>query len=193
MPAPPAVIRFFAPVIDRTVNLLLDTVDKKLRAGTKDIILLVSSPGGSVHHGLSAYNYLKGIPASVTTHNFGGVDSIGVVMYCAGKRRLSVPQARFLLHGVAAQFQPCALEEKQLEERLKGLRIDLENIAGVIAATTGKNLDEVVQAMHERTTLGPEQAKAWGLVQDVTPELYPAGLDVVSIQFEEPPRGSASQ
>ena len=114
-------------------------------------------------------------------------------MYCAGKRRLSVPQARFLLHGVAAQFQPCALEEKQLEERLKGLRIDLENIAGVIAATTGKNLEEVVQAMHERTTLGPEQAKAWGLVQDVTPELYPAGLDVVSIQFEEPLRGSASQ
>jgi ATP-dependent protease ClpP protease subunit len=93
-------------------------------------------PGGSVFHGLSAYNYLKGLPANITTHNFGSVDSIGVVLYCAGATRLSVPQARFLLHGVSANFpQNTSLEEKQLEERLKGLKIDNENIAKVVART----------------------------------------------------------
>jgi ATP-dependent protease ClpP protease subunit len=49
------VIRFFAPVIDATVNALMNAVDQKMKQGTKDFIILISSPGGSVIHGLSAY------------------------------------------------------------------------------------------------------------------------------------------
>ena len=76
MSTKPVVIRFFAPVIDATVNALMNAVDQKMKQGLKDFIILISSPGGSVVHGLSAYNYLKGLPASITTHNFGSVDSI---------------------------------------------------------------------------------------------------------------------
>jgi ATP-dependent protease ClpP protease subunit len=90
----PVVIRFFAPVIDATVNALMNTVDQRMKQGIRDFIILISSPGGSVIHGLSTYNYLKGLPANITTHNFGSVDSIGIVLYCAGTRRLSVPQAQ---------------------------------------------------------------------------------------------------
>ena len=123
MTAQPTVIKFFAPVIDATINALMQAVDQKLAAGQHSFTILVSSPGGSVFHGLSAYNYLKGLPAEISTHNFGSVDSIGVVLYCAGRKRLCVPQARFLLHGVSAGFpQGANLEEKQLEERLKGLQ-----------------------------------------------------------------------
>jgi len=118
------VIRFFAPVEANSINALLTTIDQSLTAGAKKVVLLISSPGGTVFHGLSAYNFLKGIPAEVVTHNFGSVDSIGVVLYCAGSRRLSVPHARFLLHGVSAGFQQNErLEEQQLEERLKALQI----------------------------------------------------------------------
>jgi len=184
----PIVIKFFAPVIGATINALMNAIDQKMKAGQKSFILLISSPGGSVFHGLSAYNYLKGIPADITTHNFGSVDSIGVVLYCGGKKRLSVPTARFLLHGVSAQFpQPASLEEKQLEERLKGLRIDLQNIARVIAANTGKSQDEVFQAMLDRTTLNPEEAKSWGLVHEIEVELFPPGAEVISIQYQEQP------
>lgn len=105
MAAKPVVIKFFAPVIDVTVNALMDAVDQKMKQGIKEFILVISSPGGSVFHGLSAYNYLKGLPVEITTHNFGSVDSIGIVLYCSGSKRLSVPQARFLLHGVSAQFR----------------------------------------------------------------------------------------
>ncbi len=112
-----------------------------------------------------------------------------MVLYCAGSRRLSVPHARFLLHGISAQFpQPVSLEEKQLEERLKGLRIDLENIARVIATNTGKSMGEVVEAMHERITLNPEEAKAWGLVHEIVVELFPPGAEVIAIQYQEPLR-----
>jgi ATP-dependent protease ClpP protease subunit len=183
----PTVIKFFAPVIDVTTNRLMEAVDVKMKQGQRDFILLISCPGGSVIHGLSAYNYLKGLPANITTHNFGSVDSIGVVLFCGGSTRVSVPQARFMLHSVSSQFQQnMRLEEMQLEERLKGLRIDTENIAKVIAATTGKSVDEVTHAMQERTTLNPEEAQEWGLVNEIKVDLFPDGAEVISINFEQP-------
>jgi ATP-dependent Clp protease protease subunit len=182
----PVVIRFFAPVIDATVNALMNAVDTKMKQGLKDFIILVSSPGGSVIHGLSAYNYLKGLPASIITHNFGSVDSIGIVLYCAGSKRLSVPQARFLFHGVSAQFRgEQNLDEKLLEERLKGLRIDMENIAKVVAANTGKSAKDVTDAMFERITMNPEEAQSWGLVHEIKSELFEAGSEVIAIQFQQ--------
>jgi ATP-dependent Clp protease protease subunit len=188
MATKPVVIRFFAPVIDATVNALMSAVDQKMKQGIKDFIILVSSPGGSVDHGLSAYNYLKGLPASITTHNFGSVDSIGIVLYCAGSKRLSVPQARFLFHGVSAQFRgEQNLDEKLLEERLKGLRIDVENIAKVIAANTGKSAKDVIDAMLERITLNPEEARSWGLVHEIKSELFGEGSEVIAIQAQQQP------
>jgi len=185
MATKPVVIKFFAPVIDVTINALMDAIDQKMKQGVTEFIILISSPGGSVFHGLSAYNYLRGLPVAVTTHNFGSVDSIGVVLFCGGSKRLSVPQARFLLHGVSAGFQNERLEEKQLEERLKALRIDIDNIAKVIAANTGKALQDVINAMLERTTLNSEEAKAWGLVHEIKSELFEAGSEVISIQFQQ--------
>ena len=188
MATKPVVIRFFAPVIDATVNALMSAVDQKMKQGTQDFTILISSPGGSVIHGLSAYNYLKGVPVSITTHNFGSVDSIGIVLYCAGSRRLSVPQARFLFHGVNVQFRgEQNLDEKLLEERLKGLRIDVENIAKVIAANTGKSTKDITDAMIERTTLNPEEAQSWGLVHAIKSELFEAGSEVIAIQAQQRP------
>ncbi len=185
MSTKPVVIKFFAPVIDVTINALMDAIDKKMKEGINQFIILISSPGGSVLHGLSAYNYLKGLPVTITTHNFGSVDSIGVVLFCGGSKRLSVPQARFLLHGVSARFQNESLEEKQLEERLKGLKIDIENIAKVIAANTGKTVEDVTQAILERTILNPDEAMTWGLVHEIKSELFEGGSEVISIQFQQ--------
>ena len=60
---------------------------------------------------------------------------------------VSVPHARFLLHGVSAGFGQERLEEKQVEERLKGLKIDEENIAKGVGANAGKSATEVINAM----------------------------------------------
>lgn len=186
-----AYVKFFAGVDQASVNALMGAVEQKLAQGATEIVLLISSPGGSVFHGLSAYNFLRGIPAQVVTHNFGSVDSMGVVLLCAGDRRLSVPHARFLLHAVHANFpQPASLEEQQLEERLKGLRIDIENIAGVIAATTGRSEEQVTKDMLNRTTLNPEQAVQYGLIHEIKEQLLPAGAELLSIVQSQnvPPR-----
>jgi len=183
-----AYIKFFAGVDQASVNALMNAVEQKIGQGVNEIVLLLSSPGGSVFHGLSAYNFLKGVPARLVTHNFGSVDSMSVVLFCAGDRRLSVPHARFLLHAVHATFpQPASLEEQQLEERLKGLRIDIENIAGVIAATTGRPEEQVTQDMLNRTTLNPEQAVEYGLVHEIKEELLPAGVELLSIVQSQNP------
>ncbi len=192
MTTKPVVIKFFAPVIDVTINALMDAIDKKMKQGVTQFIILISSPGGSVHHGLSAYNYLKGLPVSITTHNFGSVDSIGVVVFCGGSKRVSVPQARFLLHGVSAGFQNERLEEKQLEERLKGLQNNVENIAKVIASNTSKSVQDVRDAILERTILNPEEAKAWGLVDEIRAELFKEGSEVISIHYQQPKQNQAS-
>ena len=166
-----------------SIHALMQVVDKKLSQGAQKMGLLISTPGGDVFHGLSAYNFLKGVPLEITTHNFGSADSIGVVLFCAGNKRLSVPHARFLLHGVMCNFQgPISLEEKQLEERLKGLQIDMGNIASIIADTVKKDKNSVLNDMLNRTTLYPEQAIDYGLVHEIRSELFEPGSEVVSIQ-----------
>lgn len=45
MKTKPVVVKFFAPVIDVTVNALMKAVDQKMRQNTSDFIILISSPG----------------------------------------------------------------------------------------------------------------------------------------------------
>ena len=174
-----AYIRFIAPVDPRTTASLFQIFDKKLKEKVERIHLMLSSPGGMVFHGLSIYNFLKGAPIEIYTYNFGQVDSIGVVIFCSGSKRFSVPHARFLIHGVQANFMGNqSLDEKDLEERLKGLQIDYKNIARVIADTTQKPFDKVLSDMNNRATLNPQEAKDYGLVHEIKSELFPIDADL---------------
>jgi ATP-dependent protease ClpP protease subunit len=175
-------IRFLAPVIPETTAQLLNVLDRAMAAKTSRVHLMISSPGGSVFHGLSVYNYLSGAPFETYTYNFGSVDSIGVVVFCAGKRRLSVPHARFLIHPVQLQIRGNAsLDQEQLDEFSKGLKIDQENIARVIADTTAKPLHKLEQDMAARTTLSPTQAKDYGLVHEIQSSLFPSDAQLAVI------------
>jgi ATP-dependent protease ClpP protease subunit len=177
------VIKFYSPVNEASIGQLMKAVDQKLAAGVAHFTVLISTSGGSVFHGLTAYNYLKGIPAEVVTHNIGSVDSIGVALYCAGRRRLSVPQARFLMHPVSMNFKEGAsYEEPKLVELVKSLRVDMGNCASVVAANTSRSRQQVFRAMLSRTTLDPETALEWGLVHEIRQQLFPEGAEVVPIQ-----------
>jgi ATP-dependent Clp protease, protease subunit len=157
-------------------------IDKKIKEKTERIHLLLSSPGGSVFHGLSLYNFLKGAPVEVHTYNFGSVDSIGVVIFCAGSKRFSVPHARFLIHGVRFNINGnVSFDEKQIEEHLKSLKIDQLNIARIIADNTGKSTHKIEEDMINRTTLNPHEAKDYGLVHEIKSELFPIDADLVTI------------
>ena len=179
---PEVYIRFMAPVVPQSTDQLLKIIDKKIKEKYTKIHLLLSSPGGSVFHGLSLYNYLKGAPIEVDTYNFGSVDSIGVVIFCAGKVRNCVPHARFLIHGVRFNFNGNAsFDEKQLEEHLKSVKIDQKNIARVISDNTSKPVHKVEEDMNNRTTLNPTEAKEYGLVHTIKSDLFPIDAELYTI------------
>lgn len=172
-----------APFDSRTSDELFRIIDAKIQQKYTKINLMMSSPGGSVFHGLSIYNYLKGAPIEVDTYNFGSVDSIGVVVFCAGAKRYSVPHARFLIHGVKFNIQGGAsFDEKEMEEHFKSLKIDQLNIAKVIADNCKKQTEEIEKDMNERTTLNPTEAKTYGLVHNVKSSLFPVDAEIEVIR-----------
>ena len=175
-------IKFFVRIDPNTIAKLTTLVQEKLKEGVERFVLLISSPGGNVFAGLSGYNFLKGIPADVITHNFGSADSIGTVLFCAGSRRFCVPHARFLLHGIGFDVtSPTRLNEKILDERMKSLRIDRENISRVIADNTGRALADVERDILEGTVLNSEHACEYGLAHEIKTELFERGAEAVEI------------
>lgn len=70
------VIRFMVEVNQQSSNALITVVENELKKGVDKFKILISSPGGTVFHGISIYNFLKGIPAIVETHNFGTIDTL---------------------------------------------------------------------------------------------------------------------
>jgi ATP-dependent protease ClpP protease subunit len=175
-------VKFYAPVTSNTAIQLQQVVEQFLRQGLTKLHLLLSTPGGSVHDGLSLYNFLKGLPIEICTYNFGSVDSIGVVLFCARQQRFSVQNARFLLHPVAMQvFSNQVYDEPGIEERINALKADQKNIANVISETTGKNIDEILDYIHKRTTFDPDAALGMRLVTEIKQSLVPAGASLTSV------------
>lgn len=173
-------IKLLAPINEASTQRLFSVVEQKVKQGFKKIVLLLSTPGGSVLHGISIHNLLKGLPIEVVTHNFGSVDSIGVVIFCAGSKRYSVKDARFLLHPISAGING-NFEREKLQEILNGLDIDTENIASVISHTISKTKNEVISAISERTTLNPQKAKDFGLINEINNQLIAEGADFTFI------------
>lgn len=179
----PVVVKFFAEVNPNSTQQLMQALDLCVRQGVSEINLLISTSGGSVHHGVSLYNYIRGIPAKVTTHNFGAVDSIGLVLFASGSRRLSVPQARFMIHRVAAGIGgPAQMGEDQLVQLLKSLQADEKNIARIIAENSNRTVDQVLASMKEQATLFPDELQKWGLVHDIANVSISTEASLLTIQ-----------
>jgi ATP-dependent protease ClpP protease subunit len=177
-------VNFYAPIAPESVGLLFNVIQQKLQQGTGRFVLLISSPGGNVAAGLSAYNFLKGIDAEVETHNFGSVDSIAIAVFCAGKRRYCVKNARFFMHGIGFDVpQGTRFEARQLDEKQKSLKIDRENVATVIAENCKRTAKEIDSDMMEVKELNASDAISYGLVHEIKDELYPHGADVVNISI----------
>lgn len=181
MVGPPVAIVFYGEIDRGNIEALLSIVEQRYRDGARQFTLLLSTIGGSVVHGMGAYNFLKGLPIEVTTHNFGSVDSVGAVLYCAGRRRLAVPHARFVLHAPFFEFDEETLGERQLAERLAKLQVDARNMAAALADETGRSFDEVLRALRVRTVLDVAGGRDWGLVHEVRRDLVPEGAELVTV------------
>ena len=174
-------IRFFAEVNRETINTLIGAVERKLSEGVGRIVLSISSSGGKVAAGIAGYNFLKGSPVELMTYNFGNVESIATVLYCAGAKRLCAPSGRFLLHGVVANFKSGQYNEPALRARIDSLQSDRATIARILAEACGRTMEQVEQDMLQGRLLTAQEAVAYGLVQAIQPQVVEAGVEVITV------------
>lgn len=175
-------IRYLAPVTPQSTEHLLQCIDHGVKQGIQELHLLISSPGGSVLHGISLYNFLKTVPFQTYTYNFGSVDSIGVVLFCAGTKRFCMPHGRFLIHPVQFNLQNTQqYDHKKMLEIVKGIEIDQYNIIKIISDTIQKSPEIVYEDMMDRLTLNPDEALQYGLIDGKRVAPIPNGATVYSI------------
>tara|TARA_Y100000385_G_C13092316_1_gene639424 strand:+ start:855 stop:1505 length:651 start_codon:yes stop_codon:yes gene_type:complete len=132
----------------------------------KDINLYVNSPGGVVSAGLAIYDTMQHIKCDVATTCMGMAASMGAVLLTAGAtgKRSSLPHARVMIHqplgGVQGQASDIEIEAKEI------IRIKQE-LSQIIADHSEKSLDEVINDSDRNKWMSADEAKSYGLVDNV--------------------------
>ena len=141
--------------------LFLQSQDPK-----KEISVYVNSPGGSVTAGLAIYDTMQFVKCPIATYCLGQAASMGAVLLAAGAkgRRFSLPNARIMIHqpwggaeGKASDIEITAREILRLKEKLNE----------ILAKHSGKKMADVVKDTDRDHFMSAEEAKAWGLIDEV--------------------------
>lgn len=133
---------------------------------SKDISMYINSPGGVVTSGLSIYDTMQYIRPRVSTLVVGQAASMGSLLLAAGEPglRYSLPNSRVMVHQPSGGFQGQATDiliHARETEKLK------RRLNEIYVAHTGKSLEEVEEALERDRFMSPEEAKDWGLIDEV--------------------------
>jgi len=183
---PTTYINFHAAINQNTAQNFMTAISQKLMAGTNDFYILLSTPGGEVQSGMTIYNFLRGIPATLTMHNMGNVDSIGNVIFLAANNRFACAHSTFMFHGVGFQIQNITLEEKRSREILHSLLADQVRMADIIVERTNIARRGSRQLFREARTKNANEALATGIIQQIADPQIPVGADIISFVFNKP-------
>jgi ATP-dependent Clp protease, protease subunit len=132
----------------------------------KDIFMYINSPGGVVTSGLAIHDTMHYIRPEVTTVCIGQAASMGSFLLAAGQKgkRIALTNSRIMIHqpsggaqGMAADIEIQAKEILRMRHRLNTL----------YAGYTGKTIEEIEKAMDRDMFLEADEAKAFGLVDEV--------------------------
>ena len=173
-----AYITFSGPIDNSAESRLIAECAKVVDQGAQTIYLMISTPGGSVLHGMNLYSMLQALPVRLIAHNIASVDSIGTVVFLAASERYASPHATFLFHGVSRNFpKGTAVNRRDLQESLDKLTTDHEKIASIVHRRASfRNRDEVLSLMEEPTTKDVEFAQSAGIIHGVRTVKIPRGV-----------------
>ena len=180
-------VSFSAEISPQTTESLIATLANCANnPAVEEVHLLMSTPGGSVPHGMNLYNVMRAMPFRLVTHNVGNVDSIGNAVFLAGERRFACPHTTFMFHGVGFdQFNGAPrLDEKYLRELMGNLLADQTRIASVIEERTNLDAAQVEPLFREAQTKDATYAVGVGIVHEIKDVEIPPGAPVVSLVFQ---------
>jgi ATP-dependent Clp protease protease subunit len=155
------------PIDDHIANLMIaQMLFLEADDPEQDIFLYINSPGGYVTSGLAIYDTMQYIRPDVSTICIGQAASMGSLLLTAGAKgkRYSLPHARIMIHQPAGGFQGQATDiEIQAREIL---RIK-EALDTIMAKHTGQDLERIKRDTDRDFFMSGEQAKDYGIVDDV--------------------------
>ena len=133
---------------------------------SKEISMYINSPGGVVTAGLSIYDTMQYIRPKVSTLVIGQAASMGSLLLTAGEKgmRFSLPNSRVMVHqpsggyqGQATDILIHARETEKLKRRLNEIYVK----------HTGNDLETVEAALERDNFKSAEEAKEWGLIDEI--------------------------
>ncbi len=135
----------------------------------KDIAFYINSPGGVVTSGMAIFDTMNYIRCDVSTLCIGQAASMGSLLLCAGQKgkRFALPNARIMIHQPSGGFQGQATDIEIHAREILNLKARLNNI---YVEKTGQTLETVEQAMERDNFMSAEDAKNFGLIDEVVSE-----------------------
>jgi len=132
----------------------------------KDIHMYINSPGGSVTAGMAIFDTMNFIKPDVSTICIGMAASMGAFLLTAGKKgkRYCLPNSEVMIHqplgGVSGQAEVIRIHaELILKTR--------DRLNRIMADRTGQPLEVIEKDTDRDNYMTAEQAKAYGLVDQV--------------------------
>jgi ATP-dependent Clp protease protease subunit len=132
----------------------------------KDISMYINSPGGVVTSGLAIYDTMQYIRPDVSTVCIGQAASMGSLLLCAGAKdkRYCLPNARVMIHQPSGGFQGQATDIEIHAKEILSIRQRLNEI---YVNHTGQDIKVIEDAMERDRFLNPEEAKEFGIIDQV--------------------------
>ena len=132
----------------------------------KDIHMYINSPGGSVSAGLAIYDTMQYIKCDVSTICIGMAASMGAFLLAGGTKgkRIALPNSEIMIHQPSGGAQGQATEIKIVAEQILKTKRKLNEI---LAANTGKPLEQIEIDTERDNYMSAEEAKAYGLIDNV--------------------------
>ena len=132
----------------------------------KDIYMYINSPGGSVTAGMAIYDTMQYIKCDVSTICVGMAASMGAFLLSAGAKgkRLALPNSEVMIHQPLGGYQGQASDMKIAADHIIRTK---EKLNSILAANTGKSIEEIAVDTDRDNWLTAEQAREYGLIDKV--------------------------
>ena len=153
-------------VTDVSANLIVAQLLLESEDPGKDIHMYINSPGGSVSAGLAIYDTMQYIKCDVSTICIGMAASMGAFLLAGGTKgkRMALPNSEIMIHQPSGGAQGQATEIKIVAEQILKTKRKLNEI---LAANTGKPLEQIEIDTERDNYMSAEEAKAYGLIDNV--------------------------
>ena len=134
-----ATVHFHLPVNENTAQIFRNLCMSAVygQAPASDCLkIMISSVGGSVHYGITMYEFLRTLPIPVEMYNVGAVESIACIVFLGADRRFAVPGTHFKLHGFEWTFPQPTVAYSGIADAYISINNDVERCANIFEERT---------------------------------------------------------